>query len=133
MAKKSGNGKGKSPTTKTPGRIGAGTKPKVTRTADGKVDFGKFAKDNKRKPSTQVKTTTTPTPVKTRPPSAKGISKLKATAGKSSPASPKKEIAKTQTPKQPKSKGISKLKAATPKRTAPKAKAPVKKGPSKGR
>lgn len=143
MAKKSGgNGRGKTPTTKNGDRVAGGKKTPIPKNPDGSANWKKFAEDVKKpgiEPKNFAKRNQVQTPVQTSPQKtnnpAKGISKLKAVASKQQSSTPlKKELNKTpQTPKQPSSKGISKLKAATPKTSSPKAKAPVKKGPSKGR
>ena len=130
MAKK----KGRSVTTKNPEMIGG--KNSLPKTNKGTVDLKKMAKiAEKRKSMTQVeKALGKPKPKIKQEISKKpitGISKLKSAATKTQKSAPPKQVAKSQP--SAKNKGISKLKATIPTPKPKTVKAPVKKGPSKGR
>ena len=113
-----------------------GGKNSLPKTNKGTVDVKKMAKiaENRKSMTHVEKTLGKPKPkikqeISKKPVS--GISKLKSTATKTQKSAPSKQVAKSQS--STKNKGISKLKTATPKAKPKSVKAPVKKGPSKGR
>ena len=136
MSKKK-DGKGKAPTTKNINMIGGeNTLPKK----DGKVDYKKIVNDGKKekqKPWTErigIKKVSPSSETKSTPAvTSKGTSRLKAALNRSTPKSNNPTKTVTTPKKAITTKGISKFKAASPKAKAVKAKAPVKKPPTKGR